>query len=460
VTWTYCRECLNKQRRIDVLEEEIRLLKDRLRYQERTIGEGPFGSSTPSSKIPIKPGTEKGRQDRRGGAKKGHKGHGRRVFGQEEADRIEHVTAEPLCPDCGESLIGKGMRERVVLDCRPVEVEKVLYRLERKQCPRCGTTVQGRPPGVLPKSKFGNGLLAHVAIEHYVHGVTLGRLADQTGVGIGSLIDAMHSLARRLKSVSDELLQCYRKARVKHADETGWRNNGDNGYAWLFCTMLISIFRLRKSRSSAVAREVLGKKKLPGILVVDRYVAYNKAPCPLQYCYAHLLRDVQDIQSQFPDCEEVSCFVKTVAPLLASAMALRGLKLSKRQFRLSANRIKKQIMAAANQPAQHPAIQKIQNIFREKAERLFHWTKDPSIPADNNLAERELRPLVIARKLSFGSQSDEGARTREVLMTVLRTLKKNVPRPHDTLKHALNVLAETPHANTFHLLFADTKTHP
>lgn len=456
--WTYCSECLKKQRRIDELTEEVALLKKRLRYQERTMEEGPFGSSTPSSKVPVKPGADPERQARRGGGKIGHKGHGRRTFTAEEADRFERVPVETCCPECGELLESKGVKERTVLDCRPVEVEKIVYALERKRCPRCGKTVQARPPDVLPKSKYGNGLLAHVAIEHYVHGVTLGRLVEQTGVGMGSLIDAMHSLARRLQGVSDRLVRQYRKAPVKHADETGWRNDGDNAYGWLFCTKKVSIFRFRKSRSAAVVREVLGEKKLPGVLLVDRYGAYNKAPCKIQYCYAHLLRDVEDIQRAFPDSKEVSCFVETLTPLLSSAMGPRGLNLSKPQFRLQANHLKKQILAVVNHPARHPAIQKIQDIFRKHPNRLFHWAKSPNIPADNNLAERELRPLVIARKLSFGSQSDDGAMTREILMTVLRTLRKASPNPHAHLKAALNTLAQKPNANLHQLLFPPNKS--
>jgi hypothetical protein len=78
-----------------------------------------------------------------------------------------------------------------------------------------------------------------------------------------------------------------------------------------------------------------------------------------------------------------------------------------------------EIKALDHSPAQHPGIQKIQNIFRDRATRLYHWAKSPAIPADNNRAERELRPLVIARKISFGSQSEQGALTRETLMIVL-----------------------------------------
>jgi len=70
--------------------------------------------------------------------------------------------------------------------------------------------------------------------------------------------------------------------------------------------------------------------------------------------------------------------------------------------------------------------------------RLFHRVEDPLIPAENNFAERELRPLVIARKISFGSQSDAGARTREIMMTILHTLEKRSPNVEAAFKAALN----------------------
>jgi len=167
MNWAYCEDCLRKQRRINELEEEIRLLKTRLRYQERTAAEGPFGSLTLSSKIPLKANTDSERKTRRGGAKAGHKGHGRSSFEIEEADRVERISAEKFCPDCGELLKSKGVRSRTVLECRPVEVEKVVYHLERKVCPRCGKKVQGRPQGGFAKEQVwkrtfgarGNGTL-------------------------------------------------------------------------------------------------------------------------------------------------------------------------------------------------------------------------------------------------------------------------------------------------------------
>ena len=101
-------------------------------------------------------------------------------------------------------------------------------------------------------------------------------------------------------------------------------------------------------------------------------------------------------------------------------------------------------------------MQSIQNIFRENADRLYLWVEDRRIPAHNNETERELRPLVIARKMSFGSQSPRGRHTREVLMTVLHTLKKREPDPAEALHRALNQLAANPDADLAELLFGST----
>jgi len=249
------------------------------------------------------------------------------------------------------------------------------------------------------------------------------------------------------------LIQAYREAPVKHADETGWRRDGQNGFSWLFCTPDISIFRFRQSRAASVAKEVLGEEQLPGILVVDRYNGYNKVPCSIQYCYAHLLRDVRDLEKDFPQNAEVKVFVEALAAQLANAISLGTLDISTRQFKRHATKIKNQIIQITNNQARHPAIQKIQDIFREKVDRLYHWAQYRNTPADKNLAERALRPLVIARKISFGSQSDAGARTREILMTVMHTLNKRVSDMTGALKSALDQLAEQPDLALHKVLF-------
>jgi hypothetical protein len=439
---TYCKGCLNKQQKINELEEEISSLKSKLRYQERTAKEGFFGSSTPSSKLPVKPNSRKEHKCNRGGGKPGHKGHGRASISDDDADKVERIHIGNTCPDCGSTLEDKGTKARTVIDCQPVEMKKAVYHLERKRCPKCEKLISARVPGVFAKCLYSNQLLTYVAVQHYIYGNTLGQIEKQTGIGYSSLIDAMHQLSKRLQDVPNALIEAYRDCPVKHADETGWRIDGNNGFSWLFCTTDISIFRFRKSRSASVPKEVFGQKPLPGVLVVDRYNGYNKMPCSIQYCYAHLLRTVKDLEKDFPENAEIKAFVEALAPQLGNAISLRTLDITDRQFKRQATRIKNEIINITNHQAKHPAIQKVQDIFREKAERLYHWADDHSIAADNNLAERELRPLVIARKISFGSQSDAGARTREILMTVSHTLKKRTTDVTAVFKSALDKLAE------------------
>jgi len=187
---------------------------------------------------------------------------------------------------------------------------------------------------------------------------------------------------------------------------------------------------------------------------VDRYNGYNKMPCSIQYCYAHLLRDLKDLEKDFPENAEIKSFVEALAPQLAGAISLRTLDITDRQFKRQASKIKNEIISITNSQAKHPAIQKIQDIFREKAGRLYHWAKNRDTPADNNLAERELRPLVIARKISFGSQSDAGARTREILMTVLHTLKKKTSDVTIAFKSSLDKLAEQADIDSYKAIFS------
>lgn len=451
--FSYCPGCWQKQLEIDRLRAENARLKERLKYQERTAREGFFGSSTPSAQVPVKPSAEAEPTARRGGAQAGHPGHGRRAVPVAEVQQVQRVSAAPRCPQCGGPLQSKGTKGRTVIDAEPPRRQTFQYQLEQKYCPRCRQSVAAAAPGVLGRNLLSNRLLAYVAVQHYVYGVTLGHLEAQLAVGYGTLIGALHQVARRLEPACAQLVREYRQAPVKQADETGWRTDGHNGYAWLFCTEAVSLFRFRQSRSAQVAQQVLGGRRLPGVLVVDRYHGYNRAPCALQYCYAHLLRDVQDLEKEFPDQAEVRRFVGELAPLLARAMHLRGLGLSRGQFLEQARQTRLEIKTVAHTPAQHPGIQKIQNLFREKAPRLYHWANDPKIPAENNRSERELRPLVIARKISFGSQSEAGARTREVLMSVLHTLRKRTEDVTVAFQHALDRLAADDSCDPYTALF-------
>jgi transposase len=452
----YCQGCFEKQCKIDELTEEIKRLKAKLNYLERKGQEGYFGSSTPSSQVPLKVNAPKENQGKGGGAKPGHRGHGRRTFDESGADRVVRVEPEggDRCARCGGLLEDKGIENHCVIDIPPLRTERILYQLPKRYCPRCHQSYQPPAPGVLSRSLYGNQLVATVSTMHYLHGIPMGRIIEQIDIGLGALIKIFHRLAKIFSPIPIRLIDLYRQSPVKHADETGWRNDGQSGYVWLFATVKISLFLFRKTRSSSVPREVFGDKPLPGTLVVDRYNAYNKAPCGLQYCYCHLLREVEDIGKEFSESEEVKIFVGVLAPLLATAMHLRALPLTDTQFYKQATKVKNQILEVVHASAQHLAIRRIQEIFHNHADRMYRWADDRRVPADNNLAERDLRPTVIARKVSFGSQSDAGAQTRGTLMTTLHTLKKQTKTDvASALKSILDQLAKDPSQDPYNLLF-------
>lgn len=453
--YSICESCLEKQRRIDRLLEENTRLQAQLHYRHKKQNEGFFGSSTPSAQRPVKANTDADKLSKRGGRPKGHSGNGRKGFAPEQAARVVDVGLDAACPDCGQLMEDKGIRYRSVLEIPPPRPQPILYRLRKFYCAHCKKAHQAQAPAVLPQTLFGNQLIARMAFLHYVHGIPLGRICDQMGLDWGSVVQVLHRLAGLFQPVVPHLIQLYRRAPVRHADETSWRTDGRSGYAWLFSTTDLSLFLFRPTRSASVPKEVLGSRPLSGVLVVDRYNGYNQVPCKLQYCYAHLLREVEDLAKEFPDNAEVGVFTATLIPLLAEAMHLRGQRIADRDYLRRAAALQKAIASVSQQPAQHLGIRRIQDIFRDQAKRLYHWVKDRAVPPDNNKAERELRPTVIARKVSFGSQSEAGAQTRGILMSLLHTLKKRQQDAEAYFKSLLDRLAADIQQDPVALLFGE-----
>jgi len=229
VNLNLCASCLEKQRTIDRQQQEIQSLREKVRRLQRKAEQGPFGSSTPSAKIPLKANTAEAQPSKPGGAKPGHAGHGRSAVEDSAAARIETIPVGPACPHCGGPLEHKAYRDRSVIDSQPLRAEPILYQLERARCPRCGKTVQARAPEVLPKSLYGNQLVTQVVFLHYRQGIPMGRLCDQLGIGLGAVFDILHRMAALFRGVMGKLIGEYRQAPVRHADETGWRTDGRSG---------------------------------------------------------------------------------------------------------------------------------------------------------------------------------------------------------------------------------------
>jgi hypothetical protein len=450
-----CEGCFELKSQNDHLREQIVNLNARLAHYEKVTKKDVLNAHTPSSKIDYKSNSKEDLRAKKGGAKVGHKGHGREKYDSESADLIRDVAAPMECNECRCKLNSKDVRERTVIESVPIIAQKVVYRCARGICPRCFKVYTGRAP-TLPKSLYGNSLIAQAAVMHFIHGITIGKVINILGenVGLGGIIDCFHRLGRIAEKSKDFLIQDYRSAAVKHADETGWRTDGHSGYAWIFCTPHTSIFEFRDTRSSRVPKEVLGTDPLSGVLVVDRYGGYNQMPVDLQYCYAHLLREVEKLEEEFRDEKAVTDFTGRLSGYLTLAMKLRGFKISDIEYLIEAEKLKDQIQMLISTPHNHLGIKRIQQIFTDQRERLYQWAKSREVPAENNRAERELRPTVIARKVSFGSQSDAGAQTRSSITSLLYTVKKRLKDKsiEEWLKQSLDQIATDPEVNIASLI--------
>lgn len=222
----------------------------------------------------------------------------------------------------------------------------------------------------------------------------------------------------------------------------------------------VALYRFRKTRAGSVPAGVFGGRRPHGVLVTDRYTGHDRPwSGDRQYCYAHILRKLLRLLKKEPDNKEYQAFVPPMAEQLRAATALRSKDLPPEGFAREAEAIKSKIVGLANRSAKDPALQNVQNIFREHADRMCHWARGPDIPADNNRAERGVRGLVIARKTSFGGQSEGALWVREFNQSVMETLAMRCADPAGKLARALDIYAATGNkSDVREFLFPESRT--
>ena len=221
--------------------------------------------------------------------------------------RVEHVMES--CPDCGAHLSGgwiQRTREVIELPVVPVQVTEHVYIA--RTCPACRRRCT--PPAVLDgvvlgQQRFGVNLLSLIAtlreegrlpirsVQWYLDTV------HQLRLSVGAIVSAIHQTAQQAQPAVAQVLDRIRASPVVHADETGWRQDGANGYVWTFSTPTERYF-LRRGRGKAVVDEALSES-FSGVLVSDCYAAYHHYDGPKQRCWAHLLRDIHDQRTRYPD---------------------------------------------------------------------------------------------------------------------------------------------------------------
>lgn len=437
---------------LEAVRGELKAERQQVRRLEKELNrrsgkEGYFGAATPSALKINKPNAIAENKAKKGGARAGHKGYGRKVFPASEADEIINLPDLPPPCGCGGKWHVDELKEHCVIERIPERKLKKFFLKKECSCSKCGRREEVRTPGASAGALYANSMVSHLLTEHYLHGLTAGSISRREEINEGTFFNIAHRSALLLEDAFKRILHELRSCLVLHADETGWRNDGSKAYAWIFANHDFAAFLFRNTRGSAVPLEVLGKDTLELNLITDRYKGYSPLLVNRQYCYIHLLRDLEAIETDFPDEPEAIAFVSALKEHLKQAVTLHRQQLELHEYLTRATGIQAAIMEICNQEAKHPAVQNFQNIFRQNPDKLFQWVKSPDIPADNNFAERGLRPTVIARKISFGSQSDKGMHTREIMMTFLYTARTRGLDPKATLENALNILGRDPTAD-------------
>lgn len=343
---------------------------------------------------------------------------------------VRHTVEK--CPDCGRELSGGWIvskRQTIEIPQTPIEITD--HVLIARRCGVCGKVhipKLGIADGVVGKQRVGPrlmSLIATLAIAKRMPQRAIQRLLEGlygVHISLGEITEILHKVAAFAGDTVQCILRRIRGSPHAHADETGWREDGINGYLWSLSTPELRYFHFDRSRAGAVAQKLLGLC-FGGVLVCDFYGGYNFYDGPIQRCWVHFLRDLKKLLEAHPDNENVRKWVESVRAIykVAKKIARRDfLEPARMKFR---QQLEAKLLSIA-QPylkdesaPQHVLAKRIDKHLDE----LFTFVECPGCPSGNNAAERAIRPAVIARKISGGTRSDNGSMTRTALMSVFGT---------------------------------------
>lgn len=436
--------------RVAALEEELSSLRsENERLREQTRRSSRNSSQPPSSDTPDKPPRQPRQSSgKKRGAQPGHEGHPRKLYPPEKCQSVsEHRPTK--CRDCGTALSGADpnpLRHQVVeLPEAPPLVDE--HRLHQLICPACGAATRAGLPEDVPVCGYGPRLAAAVAAlagkYRQSDRQTQELLADffQVEVSLGTVNNLRQEVSAALAEPVAEATTFAQKQTAANADETGWRQGNSDGqnptrrkaWLWVLVTTWVTVFQVHLSRGQASAKELLGE--FAGYLITDRWTGYGWWPLERrQLCWAHLIREFQKFKDRGGESQGIG------AGLLAQAHHLfelwhrvRDGTLTRQEFAAAVVEIRAAVgkclaEGAAYKPARgdHSARARTARTCQEmlKVEPAFWlFARVEGIEPTNNAAERALRPAVIWRRISLGTQSALGSQFVARMLTVTQTLR-------------------------------------
>lgn len=436
---TGCRDCREYKKRIESLEEDLALVRFELedlrskRYKSKR--KKPPGDNDRPTPLPGKKG-----------GLFGHIGWFRKK--PKSIHRIEEVRLDK-CPCCGFKDIGEykdKIEEHTQEDIVLPRLETTLFRKHLYYCKKCQKAVMGNGENELSGSYIGPTAKAFAVFLKY--GIKISDRDIQhmfekmfnLKIVPSSIVGFRDQLKREALSTYEALKESLKQGRFIHADETGWKIDGDNAWVWKFSNKKICITHTDMSRGQKVVEDILGKK-YNGTLISDFLSAYNKiAAGAKQKCLVHILRDLKKVIKYWQDDGEVIRYCKRLKNIFEDAIALHNKYHDKKwdkKYYLRRRLIVQRLNDFSFPNPNKRILQRFVKRLNRHKDELFTFLYEKDIDFHNNHIEQQIRPDVIFRKITFGNRSLKGAKVHDVLMSVLQTARLNGLDPIDTLQKIL-----------------------
>ena len=427
---------------VQALEIEIATLRERLNRNSRNSSRPPSSDGPDVSRKP----RQRAKSGRKRGAQPGHEGTTRKLVSVERVKEVHDVKPD-VCRHCGHELVGEDPEpyRHQVTEIPPVVAEVTEYRLHTLTCSECGAATRAKLPAGVPQSAFGPRLQAMVSLlsgrYHLSKRETTEIMADffQADVSLGSVPALEQRTGEAIRAPVDEAREYVQAQPVVNMDETGWREANRRAWLWVAATPRVTVFLIRQSRGGQVAREMLGEN-FQGIVGSDRWSAYNWLPLSSrELCWAHLLRDFQAFVERGGESQRIGEAILTQAGSMFQWWhEVQDETMSRATFQEQMQTVRDQVGKLLRQgtACTHSKTAGTCRDILKREESLWTFVYVEGVEPTNNLAERQVRPGVLWRKRSFGTQSEAGSRFAERIMTVVATLKQQQRNVLDYLTEA------------------------
>ncbi|MCA1699816.1 MAG: IS66 family transposase [Actinobacteria bacterium] len=447
---------LRMDEQIERLEKRVGQQDERIAQLERKVKRSSRNSSQPPSADPPSSAPRPGRDPsgRRQGAQAGHEGSGRELLPTSAVDEV--IVHWPAACGCGHVFseqelvaLGKPVRHQVE-ELPQLAVTVTEHQCPRVRCPDCGKRRRAELPAAVAASAFGPRLHAAVAVLSVRNRVSRRDVVEcceqlfGARISSGTVDAVLERVSDALADPDADLLGRVRAAKALNMDETGWRTAGQRRALWGAFTDRHAVLRVRSDRHEDHAKELLADTS--AIVTSDRWWAYTHlAVKRRQVCWAHLRRDFKAhaeglaAEKAFGEaglriCEEL--FWRWEIYQHTGDRRELG-----RRVRALRRELKPILRTYAGKQARYRRCRGMARNLLKLWPALWTFADHKSVEPTNNHAERALRGSVIYRKLSLGSQSDDGERRIERLLSVHTTCRLQRRPLHDYLLDAFTAHA-------------------